>query len=555
MANPIPTLMCVKYRGTGNVSVHKLLNGIALDPTQDGSDVLVGNVETEGGTAFHVHHNRLIEAFGKRFLLHGQRVYERNEGGDGNWGVVSEPDLGGLSVTASEHSGLHLLHPDGVPTLAFMYSVGNTWFAAKTTDGAVWTTNSSSPLASGSNTSWGPSIVYRDSIFWWFGGNDTNNIRSFNFSTLVHSEHDLNFSSTTDVPGSNIHVHNDKLYVLDHDAANDTHLYRFNGTVFQSIGEITSSPTSNGGAKCLFSDGNNLIAMFDLQSTTRLAFRLSNFETGFAHTPVDITNPVLDGGNPVESSDPRGFYPFLSTDPDPSVAEQRVYFWNNSGNKNGGTFDLRRFEYRIITFTTIGGSFSLGETVTQAVTGASGVVVAVVAGVSLEMTDVSGTFDATNILTGGSSGATGTATSLLVEQASTDLGIGLRADLYGLAMSTEGGLDRTPTATSVRPALEGVPVEIAGNKTKFFFRVDGAGTASLEAFASSSAEAPDRQLTLVDGTLIVESGAPATTPTISGNQITNITADSGVALYSFQAELSSANITEGLSYTILLDIA
>ena len=552
MPNPIPTLMCVKYRGSGNVTVHKLLNGTTLDPTQDGSDVLVGNLETNGGSTFHVHHNRLIEAFGKRFLLHGHRVYERDEGGAGTWGVVSEPDLGTLSVTDGRHSGLHLLHPDGVPTLAFLYrSAFELWAVAETTDGVTWT-KTEPGINTGSEVSFGPSAVYRNSIFWFLGGNDTNHIRSYDFSTRVAREHDVNFSARADFPCSNLHVHNDKLYFTHMDAANDTHLFRFNGTNFPAAGEITSVQTNPAGAQCLFSDGNDMIALFNNNASNRFAFRLSNFETGFGFTKVDITSPVLNG---VGTSDPRGFYPFLSVDPDPSIAEQRVYFWQNAGNKNSGTFDLRRFEYRIITFTTISGSFSLGETVTQAVTGASGVVVAVVAGVSLEMTDVSGTFDATNILTGGSSGATGTATSLLVEQASTDLGSGLSAGEFGLAMSTEGGLDRIPT--SVRPALEGVPVEITGDKTKFFFRVYGNATPaiSLEAFASSSVEAPDRQLTLVGGTLIVESGAPATTPTISGNQITNITADSGVALYSFQAELSSASITEGLSYTILLDIA
>jgi hypothetical protein len=543
--------MCVKYRGTGNVSVHKLLNGIALDPTQDGSDVLSGQTEADNGTTYHVHHNRLIEAFGKRFLLHGHRVYERDQGGDGNWGVVSEPDLGGLSATDSRHSGLHLLYPDGVPTLAFLYNAtGNVFDIAKTTDGVTWTTVSGTDA--GSQASWGPSVVYRNSIFWWYAGNDGNPVRSYDFSTLVASEHDVNFSATQTAPCGNIHVHNDNLYFLQQDAGNDTHLYRFNGTDFTSVGEVTSISANASAAKCLFSDGDNLIALFDRQDSNRLAFRLSNFETGSSHTAVDITNPVL---NAVGTTDPRGFYPFVATSPDPSVAEQRTYFWNNLGNKNGDTFDLLRFEYRIITFSATGGTFTLGERVTQAVTDASGDVVAVVDGVSLELTNVSGTFDATNIITGVDSGATGTATSLLVEQVATSLGTGLRADLYGLAMSTEGGLDRIPTVNSVRPDIDGIPVEVTGNRTKFFFRVYGTDTVTttLEAFASGSAEAPDMQLTLVAGTLIVESGAPATTPTISGDQIINITADAGVALYSFQAELSSANITSGQSYTLILD--
>jgi hypothetical protein len=552
MPNPIPPLMCVKYRGSGNVTVHKLVNGITIDPTQDGSDVLVGNLEADSGTTYHVHHNRLIEAFGKRFLLHGFRVYERNEGGDGVWGVVSEPDLGTLSATDPRHSGLHLLYPDGVPTLAFLYrSAFEEWAVAKSTDGITWT-KVEPGINTGSEVSFGPSAVYRNSIYWFLGGNDTNHIRSYDFSTETASEHDVNFSASSATPCSNLHVHNDNLYFIHYDAANDTHLFRFNGTDFKGIGEITSTPTNGNGVGCLFSDGNDMIAMFNNSASNRFAFRLSNFETGSSHTKVDITNPVL---NNVPTSDPRGFYPFVSADPNPSIAEQRTYFWNNSGNKSNGTFDLLRFEYRIITFSAIGGTFDLGETVTQAVSGASGDVVAVVDGVSLELTNVLGTFDATNIITGGDSGASGTATSLLSEQEATDLGTGVSATEYGLAMITDGGLDRIQS--SAYPAIEGTPIEVDGDRTKFFFRVYGSGTPTitLEAFANGNAETPDTQLTLVNGTLVVESGSPATTPTISGDQITNITIDGGAALYSFQAELSSAGISKGQSYTLLLDIA
>ena len=233
MANPIPTLMCVKYRGAGNVTVRKLLNGITLDPTQDGNDVLVTSSEAPVGSTDHQHFNRLVEAFGKRYLLHGHRVYERDEGGDGNWGVVSEPDLGGQSVTDKAHSGLHLLYPAGGPTLAFRYHIDATPLQiAKTTDGSTWTVQGSGLAAVNADNNVGPSIVYGDSIFWWLEGNSgTVEVRAFNFDTLVATQY-----SIVGAGESNFHVHDDKLYILVPDSGLFAQLFRFDGSGFTDLG-------------------------------------------------------------------------------------------------------------------------------------------------------------------------------------------------------------------------------------------------------------------------------------------------------------------------------
>ena len=63
------------------------------------------------------------------------------------------------------------------------------------------------------------------------------------------------------------------------------------------------------------------------------------------------------------------------------------------------------------------GTFVLGETVSQATSGATGVVVAIGGTVTgLALKSVTGTFDATHLLTGGTSGATATATAATINK-------------------------------------------------------------------------------------------------------------------------------------------
>jgi hypothetical protein len=64
-----------------------------------------------------------------------------------------------------------------------------------------------------------------------------------------------------------------------------------------------------------------------------------------------------------------------------------------------------------VLFTVLTGTFVLGETVTQATSGATGVVLAVITG-GVYLGSVTGTFDNTHVITGGTSTATGTATSV-----------------------------------------------------------------------------------------------------------------------------------------------
>jgi hypothetical protein len=554
MANPIPPLSVVNYKGSGNVTVHKLLNGTTLDLVQDGNDVLTGNLESPSSTLVNNHGNRVVEAFGKRFLLHGFRVYERDEGGDGNWGEVTGL---GLSINDIAHSGLHLLAPGGVKTLAFLCEIGNTTMhVIHSTDGVNWT-DTDTGLSVLTVSQPGHSIVFRDSIWWLAQSNDGQEVRQYDFTLDNAVEWDLaNGGNTT--YDKTLHVHQNTLFVagLEILSNDNAAIWRFDGAGFTKLQWPAEVIVVNVGSSYgLWSDGDDLIMAFQNVNGVgnKFAVRAANTllgEGGVIWT--DITSPVLS--NCATSAD-ASYIPFVSTDPDPSVGEQRVYFWQRNGNFNAGTFNLFRFEYRQLPTGVHTGAFQIGEEVTDG--SATGIVTDIVVDTSLSLTNVQGTWGAGSV-TGADSGATATSSGGLAEVAATSLGTGdALGSNFGFPADAQGGLIRVPTKGSARPTWDGLPVEVLGGTTKWFFRVYGTGAAiNLQMFFNFYEEAPDQLAALVNGSLVVESGAPATTPTITnGTTIDNITPDDGVALYSFEHAANTDNVPEGQRYTASLDIA
>src|SRR5258708_14346610 len=89
----------------------------------------------------------------------------------------------------------------------------------------------------------------------------------------------------------------------------------------------------------------------------------------------------------------------------------------------------------LISHGTITGTFLVGETVTQSTSGATGLFVREVSGVMTLRTTV-GTFDNTHVLTGGTSGATTTATSVFTADCPVSTGRGTTAALDFAALKT-----------------------------------------------------------------------------------------------------------------------
>ena len=555
MANSIPTLMAVNYKGSGNVQVYPLSAGTTLG-AQDGNDVLAGNLEAPSATLVNTQANRLVEAFGNRYLLHGYRVYERDEGGAGNWGEVTGL---GLDITGIYHSGLHLLHPGGIPTLAFLYVNASVLHAVHSTDGSNWT-DTNTGVATSTVDRPGRSIVFQNSIFWLCKSSTASGHDIYSYDLFLDSAtaYDLpNGGAGLTNGGSNshcFHVHQGHLFCAGAEilGTDGSAIWRFDSGVSWTKIELgNTTALNNGSSYGMWSDGYDLIVAFQRTDGTRDLRRCINVLP--SETPIISGN--LGGTILVNcaTTTSASYCPFLSVDPDPSLGEQRVYFWQLSGDFNSGTFNLFRFEYRQLPTGVHTGSFQVGETVSDG-SGATGVVTDIVVDTSLSLTNVQGTWGAGSV-TGLTSGATATSSGGLAEVAAPALGVGIAGTNYGVPQATDGGLDRIPTAGAARPEWDGQPIEIVPSARQYYFRVYGTGsTISIKLYYSLSEEAPDTEATLA--AVAVVSGSPATTPSYNAglNQIDNITPDDGATLYSLNHAATTDSIAVGQKYTVMMDI-
>ena len=502
MANPFPDVSVVNYKGSGNVSVWRLQGGTVLDPEQDGNDVLAGNLEAPSDTLENNHGNRIIEAFGKRFLLHGFRVYAKDEATQ-NWPEVTGL---GLSINDPAHSGLHVLYPGGVKTLAFLCEPGDSLLhVVSTTDGVNWT-NTTTALNTATINRTGVSIVFRDSIFWWARGTDSTDIRSYDFVLESTDEYDPPNMGSNSL-GANNHsflVHQGELFVGGSEvlSTDGSAIWRLDGTTFTKLDFGNATAVNPGSVYGLWSDGDDIIMVWQGPSgdSNRHARRVSDVLLGGSFSVSgNLASTILAN---CDTTGDASYIPFTVVDPDPSISALRIYFWQRNGNFNAGTFNLFRVEYRRIDTDAHTGAFALGEIVTGGTSGAIGVVTDIVDGVSLSMTNVVGVFQNLEALTGSIVGVT-SSTSTLDEQAATAMGIGILGSNYGLPHVTDGGLDRIPASPNPRPSWAGLPREVFNNRTRYLFNLYGDLGVNIDlamAFSPNS-EAPDIPMPLAASTI------------------------------------------------------
>ena len=555
MANLLPTLAAVRHKGSGNVQVHDLVGGISI-PTQDGMDVLVGTLEAPHATNTYNHANRVAEFKGKRFLLHGHRIYERDNGGAGTWGVIASTS--GFDQTSEAHSGLHVLYPNGVPTLA--YIVGETpatnsftvYRIVKSTDGVTFTSVTVARSLS-ANKEVGASVVYKNSIFWFSqgGGVGRPNVFSYDFVTATPTQHVI--AAILGDYISPLLVHKSNLYLTARQ--NGSHLQalvRWDGSVWTIMASVagTFGPREGQGA-ALFSDGWDIISIWGNDiANSKKAVRFAN--VGIASiVQTDITATVLSG---VTSTDHVRFSTFTCLDPDPPAIT--TYFWWNAGTMsyNTDTWACRRYNYRRISHGAVTGAFIAHEYVEQAVTGARGRIMETDGATYVELTDVTGAFDAVNVITGDDSGAQAAASSLLVERSSTSIGSSVSAVNFGLPQTSEAGPERITAYPAARVEPTGIPSEVPGGLTRWTFRCYGTGAAlSFRVYIDIDGVASPDTLVQISA-VAVASGAPATVPSVSGgNQIDNLTPDDGVATYTVDLDIDALGISPGGGYTLIVD--
>lgn len=503
MANSPPSEYIYDY--STNREVRILLPTQLLDPTAVGSPVGTGTGNVAGVSASSANsrpQNRVIAFGDDLYCIGGSNnsttfggIYKRNQSGADQWGQVQ-----GIAFAGDNHNtGLHVLHPGGIPTLIAAYvGAGFNIFTAESTDGTSWTlTNHGSPV--GGNTA-GQAIVFRDSLYWAL---DHGSALLFQYDFALNSPTSLNASTFFDGnrPGNvyGLTIQDNNLYMAGWSGTNLPRVCKLQAGALVSIlhGSGGQSSGNTSGHSCLFTDPatGDLIVFWsgaDGGVTPRtLVNHIENAAT--TATPVnDISSTVLGA---VEGADK-----YLS---------------------GGGSALTNRSWYAYVDNDTVPAS----PRVFLKTTGANGVTECWEwRGVGAEIEFVAG-------------------------------GAGIDLDQFSVnAVQFGGGVRSVIQARIEIGDASNQDTEVAGGR-KFYFRAIGSGGPFVGTFYVSNSEGvPDTAVPITAASLTIESGSPSTTPLISGNTLTNITPDDGTVLYSIVLDLSSVSLGSGEPARLMGDL-
>ena len=508
---PPSNLSICKYKGAGSPQAYILNSSVSPATISVDGPALGAALEGINAGTIKNHANRIVSAFDTRFWIHGNNIYRQNiEGSPGDWeSVVTLSPMTDIRL----HSGIHLAHPNGVPTLVAMWYQGSGSSAIHRTtspDGIAW---SSAPLTvtlGSLNMEWcGTSLLFGNRIFWVIQG-DNNNSVTVDYDLVTGAASRPNIVNIGGTPTANtvsenvvpdILVHQNNLFMWGvNDGGTLANLWRYNGTAFLWIDEILSIEAAANSGVCLFTNTSDPSTIIVAAPDGAMAFfRIDNPLAA----PDVVTHTLLSATvNPgVLPGDPSGISKYVDADNQIDVdgAGDRpiTYLWHNIGNLDQGQFDLYRWN-----------------------------------GDGLAITSVT-------------------------------TGVNIPCVEFGTLNIADGGANRIPT-TGARPELEGPPEEIFAGITKWFFRMYGdstmtAPTVNAALFFNLDSGSPEVQATLVPGSLIIEDNPNPTLITIptigvTADSIDDITPDHGMTLYSFETNSTIDNIPEGQAYTLFLDL-
>ena len=328
--NPV-TRHVLKYKGTGAHQVFQNLPTMLNGP-KDGSDVGTGGpglpaLEAPVSGNFSV--NRNIEFLDDHYCLpaggaNAAGVFKKSAGGTGQWGRVQ----GGTDWQAADGlvSGLHILHPNGVPTLAYLVrTTGSALALYKTTDGITGTNWASGAFVS-TDTSFAPintgqSIVFRQSIVW------THNHMTSGAGAGAISQYDLENTTLTryNVSGPlistqlacnySLHVHDNVVFLFGWDASanNFARVMKLQSGSFQTVWtstvqSVNAFETTVTGHAGMFTDpetGNLIVFIHGINhiSTNSSIQVVSIANATTVPMTTDITDTVLGPGPNPTSGD------------------------------------------------------------------------------------------------------------------------------------------------------------------------------------------------------------------------------------------------------------
>jgi hypothetical protein len=580
----VPTLRAHKFFGTGSAQVFDLLLGTTLG-SQIGSNFSA--LESFNATYKRAGAN-YVEFRGKEYVINNTSIRERNQGGTGVWGAAHTF----LSTPSTyQHTGLHIVHPKGVPTMVCSYTGGAPTYVVRTIDGALFTETSLG--SAGPHLKSSPGITYRDSLFWQGGnavtGGGMNTVMyDFNLDTFIYTALTGNADGGGVLPDLFVSKHQLFMTMVTWDTVPTSvwELWRWGGSSWSKIlnfatGVQVHSAGNNGGGSCMFEDptSGDLICICPGQNVSAQEgeqfVRIQNQDTSPVET--NITSVVLQskyrpGGGSGNSG--AQWYSMIDNDTDPVnptvylfrlpgnglAGSYRVFQWNGFGD--GSTPDSSLMTNPVTSSTVDGaGSLSydfsicsfkegigerlptvLASPTTQGARAELGVNV-----VQLTHGAVTNPPFNLNETVTGVGGATGT---ILIDNTGslTVFPTNSTAFINGEVITGTGGafatLSSGPTNSSAPP------IEVSGG-TKCYFQVygDSPSTVSITLHFNITEGAPETRGTIVS--VALESGSPATAPSVSGNAIINMTPDLGVCLWSVVQD----SVADGFSVGDVVEIA
>ena len=445
---PPPTLMVVNCKSAGNYTVHKLLNGTTLDPSQDGDTIPDSKFSTSSDWE---RTNQLVEFLGKRYLVTTVGIRERDAGGDGNWGLVYTPNQT-IGQSGLAQSGLHVGYSkSGTAYMVWWYgSTSNSVRAVTTSDGVNYSETEAMSSISTADYA-GRAFIFGDLAFWAVAeANDGDLICYYNLTTGSTKQWTTTTIDTITLPASGVRqndftVLNDTLFMTLLNSSNHPMLYRFESDNWiNPRGDgVTIVGLSHAvqGRIAIFPNPSNdsLIAL--LPRTTgqpARAYEITNVLTGQSAAASNVSVATT-----FETLFPAGnSYAFTKYVDTTAPASPVVYFWSQDGGTDAGTYDCYQWN------------------------------------------------------------GTGSAVTLV--------GSGVTGSNHALPHSDTGGQDRIPSAPAARPHFVDLPTQTVGGRRRYF-RVYGTGAdLTLQQAHSADQHAPSTVSTLVASSIQLEDNIDVT---------------------------------------------